>query len=212
MKRLDRFLQRWRIAKTRPYIVPGARVLDIGCADGELFRLVPGIGEGVGIDPDLPESAPKFPHAVLIKGLFPDALPDRRPFDVITMLAVLEHIPTKDQPELALNCARYLKPGGHLVITVPSPRVDAILNVLRFLRLIHGMSLEQHYGFDPRDTAKIFPVDGVKLLETRTFQQGLNNLFVFHRPAVEQPVHASHVVLKADDKHAGSGFRGSALG
>src|SRR5579862_9801463 len=183
MKRLDRLLQRWRISKVRPYIAPGSRVLDIGCADGELFRRITAVGEGVGIDPDLPESVQPCPKAVLLKGLYPQALPDDQPFDAITLLAVLEHVPQEQQRALAMTCAQHLKPGGHLIITVPSPSVDVILAVLRALRLIHGMALEQHYGYDPRQTATIFAVPGLELIEARKFQIGLNNLFVFRKTA-----------------------------
>jgi SAM-dependent methyltransferase len=179
MTGLDRLLQRWRISKARPYILPGSRVLDIGCADGELFRRVRGIDEGVGVDPDLPDPAPEVPNTVFLKGLFPEALPDDRPFDVITMLAVLEHVPIERQWTLAADCARYLVPGGHLIITVPSPVVDAILAVLRFCKLVHGMALEQHYGFDPGDTPAIFEAGGLDLVEARSFQLKVNNLFVF---------------------------------
>jgi SAM-dependent methyltransferase len=181
MKAIDRMLQKWRISMVRPYIAPGSRVLDIGCADGELFRSIGCIGEGVGIDPDLHPSAISSGRAMLLRGLFPHALPDDRPFDVITLLAVLEHVPPELQGELALACASYLKPGGHLVITVPAPAVDAILVGLRWLRLIHGMALEQHYGYDPSQTPAIFAVPGMELLHARRFQLGLNNLFVFKK-------------------------------
>ena len=54
MKWTDRFLQRWRIRKVLPYIKPGARVLDIGSADGALFQFAPKLAAGcLGIDPTL---------------------------------------------------------------------------------------------------------------------------------------------------------------
>jgi SAM-dependent methyltransferase len=181
---IDRVLQWWRISKARPYLTPGSRVLDIGCADGELFRRIPGIKDGIGVDPDLPQPSIRLTNAILLKGLFPQALPDDRPFDVITLLAVLEHVPQERQRTLAEQCAHYLKPDGYLIITVPSPSVDSILSVLRFLRLIHGMALEQHYGFDPRETPHLFGVGGMELVKASSFQLELNNLFVFKKNAV----------------------------
>ena len=97
------------------------------------------------------------------------------------MLAVLEHIPPEQQSRLAMECMRLLKPQGYLVITVPSPMVDPILDWLRFVRLIDGQALEEHYGFDPGQTPCIFSVESMILHKSKKFQLGLNNLYVFRK-------------------------------
>jgi 2-polyprenyl-3-methyl-5-hydroxy-6-metoxy-1,4-benzoquinol methylase len=181
MNAIDRLLQRWRIAKVRPYLPPGAEVLDIGCADGALFRQVAGLGRCVGIDPDL-RGPVRRGQATLLGGTFPEALEDDRPFDAITLLAVLEHVPAVDQPRLAADVARFLKPGGYLVVTVPAPAVDRLTAWLRRLRIIHGMSLEEHTGFDVDKTEPLFANAGLRLVKHGKFQLGLNNLFVFQKP------------------------------
>ena len=57
MKALDRVLQRWRMTIVRPYVFSGARVLDVGCADGTLFKYLGSkVGEAVGVDPGLNQS------------------------------------------------------------------------------------------------------------------------------------------------------------
>lgn len=181
MKALDRYLQNWRIDMVRPYLQPGGRVLDIGCADGALFRRQPGLGAYVGLDPALTQPL-DAPPLCLIRGVFPDDLPSREPFDAITMLAVLEHIPPAQYERLARECAGYLKPGGYLLITVPSAVVDRILDVLHWARLIDGMALEEHHGFSAGQTPAIFAgADDLELVKRRRFQLGLNNLFVFRR-------------------------------
>ena len=183
MKTVDRLLQQWRIAKIRPYLKPGASVLDIGCADGALLRAAPRLGGYVGLDPAR-DGSQAVPRGALIKGYFPADLPDPcATFDCITMLAVLEHIPLEAQAVLAADCRRHLRPGGLLLITVPSPTVDAVLAVLKFLRLIDGMSLEEHYGFDVRQVPDCFGAAALELVAHRRFQLGLNHLFVFRKPA-----------------------------
>jgi 2-polyprenyl-3-methyl-5-hydroxy-6-metoxy-1,4-benzoquinol methylase len=181
MKWLDYRLQRERTRRVAPYVARGARVLDIACADGALFRALDDrVGAGVGIDLDpVPPSTAKYRF---IQGSFPSALPPGEPFDVVAALAVLEHIPAPDQPRFAAGCAKVLRPGGRLVLTVPSRRVDDVLNVLRAVRLVDGMSLDQHHGFDPADTVPLFERAGLVLEREANFQLGLNNLFVFRKP------------------------------
>ncbi len=181
MRALDRFLQRWRIAKVLPFIPCGARVLDIGCADGALFHILGNhICEGIGLDPTL-SSRVKGQNFDLIPGNFPDGLTETEPFDVITLLAVLEHIPEPELRPFADNCVFWLKPGGLLIITTPSPHADYILNILMALRLIDGMSLEEHHGFDPQQTPAIFSMPALKLVKSAKFQLYFNNLFIFQK-------------------------------
>ena len=181
---LDHFLQQRRIAQARPFLQPGARVLDIGSADGALFQAVSCLSPGcLGIDPTLRQRV-EHKNFKLIPGFFPQDMPAVEPFDAVTLLAVLEHFPETAYAGLAEGCRRFLKPGGQVIITVPSPRVDQILAVLQKLRLVHGMSLEEHHGYEVRQTAEIFCPPHFRLVCRRTFQFGLNNLFVFERTAI----------------------------
>lgn len=183
VKYLDRVLQNWRIREAAAFIRRGDAVLDIGSADGALFRLVPGLGPSVGIEPDLDvRHQAVSPSLDFYKGYFPEALPHPMQFDAITMLAVLEHIPPAQQLELAQACAAHLKPGGRLIITVPSQAVDYVLALLTAVHAIDGMSVHQHYGFRASETPAIFTPCGLHLITRRRFQLGFNNLFVFVRP------------------------------
>jgi 2-polyprenyl-3-methyl-5-hydroxy-6-metoxy-1,4-benzoquinol methylase len=178
---LDHFLQSWRITKAARQIPDGARVLDIGSADGALFQqLDQRIAGGLGIDPTLKASTSRG-AIPLIAGFFPADMPPTDPFDVITMLAVLEHFPEAEYVALRDACRRFLKVGGRLVVTVPSPVVDNILKILKKLRLIDGMSLEEHHGYEVQKTAGVFSAPMFRMLTHKTFQFGLNNLFVFER-------------------------------
>ncbi len=182
MKPLDRFIQKLRINKAKKYIPKNSRVLDIGCADGVLFRVLSGVvREGVGVDPGI-ESGFSEENFQIIKGMFPENVPQGPKFDAVTLLAVLEHIPMDEQRALAENIYKSLKPGGLLIISVPSPQVDYVLNVLLFLRLIDGMALHEHYGFDVRTVKDTFVGRGFEFVAHEKFQLGLNNLYVFRKP------------------------------
>ncbi len=133
------------------------------------------------MDPALRQlvEAPRFR---LLPGDFPEAVPEGETFDVITMLAVIEHLPPERLEAAASASARLLRPRGRVVITVPSPVVDSILHRLLRLRLVAGMGVHEHHGFDPDELPVIFGTAGFRLLRRRRFQFWLNNLFVFVRP------------------------------
>lgn len=181
MKTIDKYLRDVRIRKAKKFIKPNDSVLDIGSADGIMFEKWRGlIKAGTGIDPILSAKVETDLY-ILIPGYFPDACPPGSKYDVITMLAVLEHIPADEQKKLGDRCFDRLEKGGRIIITVPSPQVDLILGVLVKLKLIDGMSLEEHYGFKPEHTTQIFPGKYFKLISQKKFQLGLNNLFVFEK-------------------------------
>ncbi len=182
VKFLDRFLRDWRIRVCTPYVRQNAKVLDVGCFDNTLFKKLSSksITESFGIDPLLSETL-KTETYTLLPGKFPENLPVNKRFNCITMLAVLEHIPKEEQLQLSNDCFQFLERSGRVIITVPSPFVDNILWVLSKLRLIDGMSLEEHYGFKVEDVPIIFNSNQFKLITHKKFQLGLNNLFVFEK-------------------------------
>lgn len=96
MKALDRFIQRWRMREAMRFIPTNARVIDIGAHEGELFRaLGPELSQGYGIEP-LRTTALEEPNFTVIPGFFPAVRPADHGWDAVTMLAVLEHIPTSE--------------------------------------------------------------------------------------------------------------------
>lgn len=104
-----------------------ARILDAGCGDGRMIRELyeHGATEVSGLD--YSEAALRFaraflPNTTLYVGDFTEAtsLQEAGQFDTIFLIETLEHIPVKDVDTVVKNLQTMLKPGGVLVITVPS--------------------------------------------------------------------------------------------
>lgn len=127
------------------------RLLDVGAAEGaSLVEMARGIGDGdyVGLEMSRPliEAAAPGPRNVRIVQGDACALPDEfhNQFDLVSMLAVLEHLP---DPDAALSGAfGALRRGGLLVATCPNPTWDAISGRLGLVEREHHvqeMSLER---------------------------------------------------------------------
>jgi len=184
MKLIDKVLRRWRVSiaiKALPNEVNS--VFDIGCDDGYLLnRIDDGQMLLDGCDPRLNANFPaqnyKFFH-----GFFPSVLEGneyRGPYDAIFALAVFEHLTEIDLAKSSHKIAEMLSDNGILIVTVPHPFVDKILDVLMSLRLIDGQALDEHHGFDPKSLVRILSKH-LRLKSKKTFQLGLNNIFVFEK-------------------------------
>ena len=184
MKPLDKFFRFWRVSVALSNIPKSmVNIFDIGCDDGYLLRkLSPITKRQDGVDPRL-HVDPVSPNSELTKGFFPSAIEDHQmqgSYDAIFALAVFEHFSENDVRQSASVISRMLSPDGRLIITVPHPFVDNILDILIFLHLIEGQALDEHHGFDPERLLSYFS-DSLKLVKHERFQFGLNNVFVFER-------------------------------
>ena len=178
-KPLDEILEYLRFTKVEPYIPKDATLLDVGAGDGNFLRYLDGhLRDAVGIDAHLTQSVISNRHR-LIPGYFPYDFIEDSTFDILTMMAVAEHIPMAAYPDVEDACWKYLKPGGLLILTVPHPRTDWLLDGLKALRLVEGFSMHEHYGFDPDCLPEIF--NRWELIKRARWGFRSNNLLLFRK-------------------------------
>jgi SAM-dependent methyltransferase len=98
------------------------RVLDIGCGTGNVLRfLVDACPNGLVVGMDLFEEGLKYAckrtSCPLVQGDI-NMPPFKKPFDLICLFDVLEHLP--DDMQILGNLHSILAPGGKLLLTVPA--------------------------------------------------------------------------------------------
>jgi SAM-dependent methyltransferase len=107
---LDRFLDR----------NPDRRIMDVGCGFGGMLENLGRFGYAMGMEIDLLSARVcrerGFDRICLGSGY--DLPIGIKALDLISLFDALEHI--EDYRKVIAQCAHALKPGGHLVITVPA--------------------------------------------------------------------------------------------
>ena len=139
---LDHFIARLRFRAAYPHIRKGARVCDLGCGLDAAFLdfAAERIAHGVGVDDQVRDAGTGRWQRVRADIRKPLPLESGQ-FDNVVMLAVLEHLP---EPEPVLREAyRILAPGGSLILTWPSAKVDPILEV--YDAMVHAKAADTEY-------------------------------------------------------------------
>jgi SAM-dependent methyltransferase len=181
---LEPLLRRARLAKALPIIrkYPQCAFLDIGCGwEARLLRSVePHIAYGVGIDRKAPTI--RTDRLKTIAGDLEATLPfESNTFDVVSMLAVLEHL--ADPLRVLIEIKRVLRPNGTLILTVPSHAAKPVLEFLAFkLKLVNPAEIADHKRYFGRvDLQALSDQAGLRMLTHKYFQLGFNNFATLGR-------------------------------
>jgi len=183
---LSPFLRRRRLAAVGPFVKTG-KVLDFGCGVGELVRdVAPERYLGVDLDAESIKAARELHpgHAFQTLQEF-ESSPPSREFDVISALALIEHLP--DPGAWLASMAVRLKPEGLLVITTPHPSMRWVHDFGAKLGIFSREAADEHEDMLDRSALlSLAKVSGLGLSEYRRFLFGCNQLAVF-RLETESP-------------------------
>lgn len=155
-------IRRTTARRIRSCVWPGARVLEIGCAAGDL--LVPLRGEGLdvtGIEPSpYASSVARQRHGLRVHtGTVFDAPVREGSFDAIVMRGVVEHLPS---PTAALRrVASLLRDEGYLFLATPN--YDS-LDRKTFGEFWHGFQVPRHLNlFDTKTLPRLLDAAGFEI-------------------------------------------------
>jgi SAM-dependent methyltransferase len=164
--------------------VPGGRLLDVGCSNGDFLEVAGRRGfEVEGLEPDPGTSAQARERGLNVRtATLDDADYAPSSFDAITLWHVVEHL---GSPKHALAAVRHLlRPGG--VVAVETPAVDTIWFTL--LRSRWRQLIPDHYYFFSRRTIiDLLRATGFEPLEVHKVGKPMSLRFAADRVRRIQP-------------------------
>lgn len=178
---LEGFLAKKRAQKANDLIEDNLRtgiILDVGCGSYPYFLLNTNFKEKYGLDPSL--KLPEISDKNLNLRIF-DITKNKLPFkdnyfNVVTMLAVFEHIEQDKLPEVLNEIKRVLKKDGIFIITTPAPWVDKLLHFMARFGLISSEEIHEHKHNHPKEK-----IEGILIaagFEKRKIRSGFFEIYM----------------------------------
>lgn len=181
---LEPFLARRRWGVADALIPPSmnrtyGRILDLGCGDGGFLHSIE-FGNRLGLDRRFPDvdywddHIGFIPYTIQRFFLLPGHF-NHGSFDVVTMLAVLEHLNRTQVPEILERIYQILRPKGLFILTTPVPLAERVLNALTALRLVDEDMIDEHQHYYGKDELlRLLREGGFSDVSMGRFELGLN--------------------------------------
>jgi 2-polyprenyl-3-methyl-5-hydroxy-6-metoxy-1,4-benzoquinol methylase len=154
-------------------ISTGRRLLDIGCGPGYFVSVACNMGwDAYGLDSsrdDIEFGRQELKLGERLMSGDIDQLDATKPFDVVTLFSVIEHI--DDPYQFILKIKKYLKQDGVLLIKTPN-QSSLITKIHWFLLGLWPMHIDSHlynhehiYRFSPATLTHLLNITGYKILK-----------------------------------------------
>lgn len=175
------FIQRTR--NTVSMLKDGS-ILEVGCGSWPLISVLKNSVDYCGLDLEAKavERAKKdFPDYLFYVGNVESDnfnIKDRKKFDNIVMLAVMEHL--NDPKNAIVKLKRYLNKNGQILLTTPTALANVILKCGSKFGLFDRSAEEDHHILlNKNDFISIADKAKLKLKLYKKFSLGLNQLVIF---------------------------------
>ncbi len=138
-------LRAQRANKLIPYHLRTGRILDIGCGSYPYFLSHTYFAEKFAVDQlEKPATVSNINWHSLDLNSDPNLPFEDCYFDLVTMLAVTEHLSPNSLVTLFQHVHRVLRPGGRLIITTPAAWSDGLLHRLARIGLVSEDEINEH--------------------------------------------------------------------
>lgn len=180
---LENYLAKKRAAKANSLIeerMRSGKILDIGCGNFPYFLATTDFKEKFGLDPYAKDEMFAKTDIKLVK-MERNKLPFKEnTLDVVTMLAVFEHLEPEGIVSSFKDIKRVLKIEGQLIITTPSPISVVPLSLMSKFNLVSKEEIHDHKSsFSKQKIEQLILKSGFskKKIKSGYFEFGFNMWF-----------------------------------